>query len=248
MAKQILKNVRIFWGAADLTAQSNKVELNPKTEELNATTFGSVDAAGELWKEVASGLDSAEADVSGFWWAGDPSQVDDNAFSLLGSDGPLSILPTTSNPGDLAWLMKAMESAYTLGGQVGELAPYSAHAVSNWPLVRGAVLNAPGLARTATGSGSVVQLGAVAAAKAVYAALHFTSVAGTTPSITVRLQSAAAVGFASPTTRATFTAANAQSHQILRAVGPITDAYWRLDWTITGTTPSFLFLGDAGIG
>jgi hypothetical protein len=82
----------------------------------------------------------------------------------------------------------------------------------------------------------------------MYGALHVLSVAGTTPSITARVESSVDNTFASPTTRLTFTAANTVSGEILRTDGTaITDTWWRVAWTITGTTPSFLFASTLGI-
>jgi hypothetical protein len=82
----------------------------------------------------------------------------------------------------------------------------------------------------------------------MYAALHVLSVAGTTPSITARVESSVDNTFSAPTTRLTFTAANAVGGQILRTAGTaITDTWWRVAWTISGTSPSFLFSSALGI-
>jgi hypothetical protein len=78
--------------------------------------------------------------------------------------------------------------------------------------------------------------------------VHVLSVAGTAPSITVSVESDDASGFASATTRLTFDAATAVGGQILRTDGSaITDTWWRVAWTIAGTTPSFLFASVLGI-
>jgi hypothetical protein len=61
------------------------------------------------------------------------------------------------------------------------------------------------------------------------------------------VQSAASVGFASPTTRLTFNADPASAVRFPAIVGPITDTYWRLNYTISGTTPSLLFMSAIGI-
>ncbi len=114
--------------------------------------------------------------------------------------------------------------------------------------MRGQVLHPPGTARTVTGSGLARQLGALSATRALYVGLHVLSAAGTTPSVTVVVESDDAVGMASPTTRATFTAATAAGGQTVQIPGPVTDDWWRVRWTISGTTPSFLFVAAAGLG
>lgn len=73
--------------------------------------------------------------------------------------------------------------------------------------------------------------------------------AGTgTPTLTVAIESDDASGFASATTRLTFDAATAAGGQILRTDGTaITDTWYRANWTISGTSPSFLFALALGV-
>lgn len=248
MAKHVLKGVRLFAGGVDLTGQSNKVELSAEYEEKDTTTFGSTDASGEIWKEVVAGLGSASAQASGFWEAGDSSKVDNDMFATLGAIGPWTICPLAATDGSLAYVLSALRTSYSLLDAVGEVAPYAAQAKSTWPLARGKVINPVGTARTSTGTGTITQLGAVATGQSMYVSLHVVSVSGTSsPTLTVAIQSAAAVGFSSPTTRATFTAATTAGGQVTRITGPVTDQYWRVSYTISGTNPSFLFACAAGI-
>jgi hypothetical protein len=150
--------------------------------------------------------------------------------------------------GDLAYVVSALRSSYTVFDAVGEVAPWSSNAKSSWPLVRGQFAHPPGTARTSSGTGTGLNLGAVATGKRMYAALHVLSVSGTTPSLTARVESSVDNTFASPTTRLTFTAAATVGGQVLRTDGTaITDTWWRIAWTISGTTPSFLFVGSLGI-
>ncbi|QFZ75099.1 hypothetical protein GFH48_19120 [Streptomyces fagopyri] len=244
MGKTILTNVRAFAVGADLTSNANKVELSAEVEDKDATNYGS-----QGWKEVMGGLASAELSAEGQWEAFDPSKVDDASWSQLGGVGPWSVSANNAaNVGDLAYFMGALRSDYKLFDAVGEIAPWSGTAKSNWPLVRGQFAHPPGTARTATGTGTGLNLGAVALGKRMYASLHVLSAAGTTPSLTARIESSVDNTFASPTTRLTFTAATASGGQILRTAGTaITDTWWRVAWTISGTTPSFLFVSALGV-
>ena len=245
---EILKNVRIFAGGADLTSRSNKVEIGPEVEEKDVTTFGDVDANGDLWKAVLGGLASAKISAGGFWEAGDPSMVDDDAWAALGGAGPFTVVPRgTGAPGDIAYSTNLVRSNYQLLGSVGDVAPWQQSGSSTSPLVRGVSLHPPGTARTATGTGAAVQHVAVPSGKYLYASLHVLSAAGTTPSLTVKVQSDDNSGMTSPTDRITFAAATTRGAQWMVLGGPITDTYYRLSWTITGTTPSFLFVGAVGI-
>lgn len=238
-----LTDVRLFAVGADLTGHSNKVELSAEFEEKDTTNYGS---AG--WKEVLGGLGSAELSGEGQWEAGDPGLVDDASWSELGGVGPYTVGPDGAAVGDLAYFMKALRADYKLGDAVGEVAPWTGAAKSAWPLIRGQVAHPPGSAQTATGTGTGLELGALAAEQRLYASLHVLSASGTTPSITVTVESDADNTFGSATTRLTFDAATAEGGQILRTDGTaITDTWWRLAWTISGTTPSFMFVSALGI-
>lgn len=243
MSRFILTNVRLFAVGADLTGNSNKAEISAEMEDKDVTNYRS---AG--WKEVLGGLGSAEIAAEGQWEAGDAGKVDDASFAQLGGVGPWTIGPDGAAVGDLAYVVNALRSDYKLGDAVGEVAPWSGTAKSTWPVARGQVAHPPGTVETATGTGTALNLGAVTAGKRLYAALHVLSVSGTTPSITVRVESDDTSGFLTPTTRLTFGAATAIGGQILRTDGTaITDSWWRVAWTITGTTPSFLFVSALAV-
>ncbi|MEU6098968.1 hypothetical protein [Streptomyces sp. NPDC047079] len=244
MSKTILTNVRCFAVGVDLTGNSNKIELSSEVEAKESTNY-----ASQGYKEVMGGLASAEISGEGQWEAFDVTKVDDASWAGLGGTGPWSISANNAaNVGDLAYFTQALRVDYKFGDAVGEVAPWTSTAKSSWPLVRGQFAHPPGTARTATGTGTGLNVGAVAANKRMYASLHVLSVAGTTPSITARVESSVDNTFASPTTRLTFTAATAVGGQILRTAGTaITDPWWRVAWTISGTSPSLLFAAALGI-
>jgi hypothetical protein len=245
VAKTVLTNVRCFAVGVDLTGNSNKIELSSEAEAKETTNY-----ASQGWKEVLGGLASAEISGEGQWEAGDLTKVDDASFAQLGGTGPWSISANSGAAvGDLAYFTNALRADYKMFDAVGEVAPWTSTAKSSWPLVRGQFAHPPGTARTTTGTGTGLNLGAVTAGKRMHAALHVLSVAGTTPSITARVESAVDNAFTSPTTRLTFTAATAVGGQTLRTAGTaITDPWWRIAWTISGTSPSFLFAAALGIG
>jgi hypothetical protein len=244
MAKFVLTDARLWTGGADLATATNKIDLQAAYKDEDVTTFGS-----NGWSESVAGLASTTINGDGFWEANDPTKVDDAAWLALGGVGAWTICPSGAGAqGTLAYFTSAMESSYHLGGDVGKVAPWSAKAVGTWPLVRGQIAHPPGTARTATGTGTGVNLGAIPAGKSLYASLHVLSVSGTaTPSITVAVESDTTSAFSLPTTRLTFAGATAVGGQILRVAGPFTDTWWRPKWTIAGTSPSFLFVVAFGI-
>lgn len=245
MARFVLLNTRLFAGAVDLTTRNNKVELGVEVEAKSTTSFKP--EGTEVWEEVLGGLKTLSLGAGGQWEAGDASKVDDETWADLGSVIPWSACPVGAAEGSLAWLTSALRSEYKLGDAVGEVAPWEAKAGGSGALVRGTVAHPPGTARTASGTGTAVNLGALSASQRLYANLHVLSVAGTTPSITVRIESDDASGFLSPTTRHTFSAATAVGGQSAQITGAVTDTWWRPAWVISGTSPSFLMIVSWGI-
>jgi hypothetical protein len=241
----VLTNVRLFVGGADFTGASNKVELSAMVEDKERTTYGD---GG--WKTRLGGLADTELASSGFWEAGDPGMVDDAAWAGLGGTDVWSVAPVGASVGDPAQLTKLLRCDYKpFSGGVGDVAGWESSGKGNWPLARGAVAHPPGTARTSSGTGTGVQLGAVPAGSRLYAALHVLSASGSTPTLDVVIESDDANGFASAVTQLTFTQATGRGGEILRTTGSaIADTWWRAKWTIGGGTPSFLFAVVFGIG
>jgi hypothetical protein len=245
VSAQTLLDVRLFAGGADLSGRSNKVEVMAEVEDKDSTNYRS---GG--WKEVLGGLASSTINGEGQWEAGDPSKVDDATWaSLIGVRAPWTVSPFEANVGALAYITYGLQSSYKLGDQVGEIAPWVAKTSGTWPVARGQIAHPPGTARTASGTGVSLQLGPIPAGKRLYAALHVLSVAGTAgPTITARVEADNATGFPSPATVLTFAAATAPGGQILRTDGTASaDDWYRLAWTIAGTTPSFMIAAALGI-
>jgi hypothetical protein len=240
MAKLVLTNARLFVDGADLTSNTNKVEIKSDAVEVDVTNFGS---GG--WHEALQGLHTTKITGAGQWEANDPTKVDDanwNTYSN-GTQPPWTLCPVGAADGALAYFTQTVETKYALGGEVGKVAPWSAEGSGTWPLVKGFVGHPAGVAETANGTGTGYNLGAAATGQYLYASLHVYSISGTgTPTVTVVVESATSNTFSTPTTRLSFTAATAVGGQVARTAGPITDTWYRARWTISGTTPSFLFV------
>jgi len=238
MSKIVLHNCRPFLGAADLTSVSNSCELSVEVEEKDVTAFVPTGAA---WKEVLGGIKSASWSGEGFWEAG-AGTVDELSFVDLGQVRALTVAPETAAVGAPAYVTGALRSNYAQGASVGDVAPWSAEATGTWPVARGVILHDPGTARSATGTGTALQVAAVTPPQYAYATLHVVSFTGT-GTIAVRVESDFEVGFATPTTRATFTTAAARGSEAIRYAGPTTDTFWRAAWTVTGTVSALFVVG-----
>jgi len=247
VGKQVLLDTRIFVSGADLSGWTNKVEIGEEWETKKKTNFRSGGA-----EEVHAGLGSVDIMAAGQWEAGDLSMPDDSFWANRRVIEPWSVGPTNASdtaPGNLMYLTSALRTSMNLLDAVGETAPWSAKATGAKPLVRGQSMHQSGTARTATGNGTAVDFTAgPTTGQKVYANLHVLSISGSaTPSLTVAVQSDDNSGMTSPTTRGTFAAKTALGGEAMEIASPGTERYWRVTWTITGTTPSFLFLVSLGI-
>lgn len=240
MAVQVLTDALVLVNGANLSGQSNKVEVNASVEELDATTFGD---AG--WKAVAPGLASHEFDVEGFWAADGDDKPDDRLWTDLGATAAWTATLAAAE-GSVAYLGNVMSARFGIGGEVGSLAPFAGHGVGSGRLTRGQLLVGPGTARSTSSNTTGVQLGALSSTQQMRCALHVCSVGGSTPTVVVKLQSASTQG-GSYTDRITFTSANSVSSQLSSVAGAVTDTWWRVAWTLGGSSPSFLLAVAAGI-
>lgn len=244
MAPLVLTDTQLWFDGYELTGFTNQVEFGVTSEEKDATTFGS-----NGWRERKGGLKDVELSAQGLLSVG-TNDVDDVLLRTVAASGTVITAASGAADGDIAYFLQALQSRYNPVAQNGELVTWELAAASRgqYGAVRGMVLHPDAIARTGSGNGVARQLGDVATGERLYAALHVLSVAGTTPSLTVKVQSDDTSGFVSPTDRITFTAATAVGAQWATPVSPtITDTWWRINWTITGTNPSFLFAAVVGI-
>ena len=175
--------------------------------------------------------------------------VEGTNFGNVGTaDTPVTIGLDSGADGEIGYTMKSLTRSFDWGEKIGALQKYSvALSASNERLVRGTIMH--NATRTSTANGTARQLGAVAAGKSVYATLHvLDTVSGTNPTLDVVVASAATDSWPG-TSRITFSQKTAIGSQFATPVaGSITDTWWRVQWTITGSnTPTFPFVVIIGI-
>jgi hypothetical protein len=235
-----LLDAELYVAGHDFTTDTNSGQLNLEAAALDATTFGS-----GRWMENAYGLRNLAFSYSGFWQSATSDSVDDESFGALGLARAFT-WSTTGVETDPAYLFNAGEATYSLGGEVGPLAPFqvNANATDKFGAIRGQLAKTKG-AMNATGAlGSVVNLGAVGAAQYLYATFHIFSV-GTTA--TIQVQSDDNAGMTTPTTVATIGPLTARGGTFMtRVAGPITDTFYRFN--VSAITGAFVAAGAIGIG
>ena len=237
MAKQVLKNLGLYYGPLALASQVNQVALEATAPEVDVSTF---DTTG--YAETLAGLLKASLRFDGFWDAAEP---DASAFAQISkADWPATVVkPAGTVPavGDVAYFLLASEFSYTLGGQVGAAARLSLALTGAGALLRGTVADYQAAA-AANGSGAGSNLGAVTAAQRLYYAVHVVGASGTTPTLDLVIESDDADTFASATTRVTVAQFSAVGSAYGSIAGPVTDTWWRVARTLGGTDPEWTYL------
>lgn len=144
--------------------------------------------------------------------------------------------------GEIGYFGKVAHGRYDVGpAEVNRIIPFRGSAFftgPGYPLVRGTVVHNAAVA--GDGSGSAYNLGAVSSTQYLYACLHVLAISGT---LDVVVESDTS-GFPSPTTRITFAQASAVGAQLAtRVAGAITDTFWRVSYTRSGTATFAVVVG-----
>lgn len=243
MAQQILSQSKLYAAGYDFSGDLKGIALRLGADVPDNTTFASGGTRSRL-----AGLRTGAFSLDGFWnISGSAVAADDTLFGNVGlNDIPVTIAPQTGAEGEVVYFTKANFVDYVPGAKVGELFAFNVSGESTGEVVRGVLLH--NAARTSGGNGTITNVGAVSATQKAYAALHVLALTPSgSPSFTCKIQSAALVGFGSPTDRITFTAATAVGGQWATPVaGAITDAYWRIVYTLTNIS-SITFAVSFGI-
>jgi hypothetical protein len=243
----ILKNCGIYMGGYDFSGDHNQISLTAKKETKEATTFRDSSDPDAGAKNYVLGLIDTTSSGQGYVNLAD-NGCDEIFFDKWGAASePHTILPELRTAGEVAVFFNALKQAYSPGAQIGELLAFTLEAQGDKEPVNGTVLINGTV--TATGNGTAFNLGAVAADEYLYAALHVLSVSGTdTPTVVAKVQSDNLEAFSDPTDKISFGAKTAiGSEWATRVAGPNTDTWWRINYTISGTNPSFQVLVVMGI-
>lgn len=244
MAIQFWQDMSILVADLEMAGNAKNVSLSTEVTPLETTSLASTG-----WTTVIGGLKSGSVDISEFMQDVAADSVDATLWPLLGNASVVKSICTASADGSPAYILKSIPLTYTpVSGTVGDLAMGAiSGSSSTGPVVRGALLHPSNVARTSSAAGTGRQLGAVAAGKKIYAALHVIAASGMSPTLDVILQSDDNSGFSSPTSRITFAQATGRTSELSSLAGAVTDDYWRISYTIGGSSPSFAFAVTAGI-
>lgn len=241
MSMYVNTDMKICFHGYDLSGDIRSFSMDLKREEKETP------ACGYQGKRRLAGMQSMEVSGNGYQEFG-TGNVDDTMFSNLGVDERVLSVARTADDGAIGYFSKAVSLNYKIGSPISDVAPFDFAAFSQGvKTVRGTVM-ATG-AKITNGSGTARELGAVSADQYLYAALHVLAASGSgPPQIDVKIQSDSVEEFTSPADRITFTSATDETAQWATPVaGAITDTWWRVIWTVSGSPPNFTIQALVGI-
>lgn len=230
------KDAKVFLGGYDLTGYTNNVALQYGAEPLDETTLGNDT------RKFKGGVKIVSAGMQGFW---DATPDPGLQASVGTADTPLSVVAPPGATGTTTYLFRAMNANYDFGGSFGELLSYTAEARATDDLVRGKVLY-HGTA-TSTANGTAFSFPSMAAGDTLCGAIHVVG-ASAGDTLDVIVQSDTATGFGSPVTALTFSQFGSSiGSEWQTATGATADTYYRVSYTIGGSSPSYTFAVSLGI-
>lgn len=247
MAKTVIKAASIFYGYTDLSGNLNMVGLDISAPEVDVTNL-----AGNGWNEVLQGIRAGDLSLTGFLEAvTSTSEPEKLLADNITADGTVLCTVDPVRPsvdGDVCFFANLIETQLTEKVRVGEAWGFDAKLKATTPVIRGAVLET--VTRTATGtSAAYLTLPAVGATERLYWGVHvLRTVAGTSPTLDLLIQSDDATNFPSATTRVTVTQFTTHGSAFGYVAGAITDTYYRISATVGGTGgPSFPYVVVLGV-
>jgi hypothetical protein len=201
MAELVFKNAKVLLEGYDISGNANRVALSLTADALDRTAFGS------SGRRRVAGLKDFTVTVDGFWDAstgrkgttksqgGGPDPV---AMTLMGVQQStaltVAIAADGTAPGQPAYFGRIVESGYSFGGSVGELAAFTIAGAGNGRLARGQVLyyNAALSSAQSTNIATLTPRSTVNGR--IYASLHIQASSGGIMTFSVRGSSAANFG------------------------------------------------------
>ena len=235
MATFVQTNVGLYWGGYSLASSFNAIALNLGNSPQDDTVYG------DTFVSNAAGQSSVTLEAEGFW----ESATDAVLEGSLGTDDTVvSVTPVDQAAGSPSIFSKYTTATYNpiSTGTVGSMMGFSLSAEGRGEKsVSGEILVVPATYTTSSETVTNASIGAVSATQSVYSALHVTAASGT---LDVIVESSPNSGWGSESTRITHTQFTAIGAEMKSTAGAITDAYWRVKWTLSG---SFDFIVSLGI-
>ena len=250
MAKSVIKGMPFLVGGHRLSKHTMSATLDYSAEEVDATCWEDLSlraVPGLFGRDIA--VEGAFAGDYEFELLNSTSGAGGTVMPLLLPLAPSAAFNTPAVAQDV-WLQSA-----TPGGARGELQKFNQTYSADLDLLVGKIfVNSLTTPSTSTVTSNGINLGALTAGFLAWLnvqAADIPGILGTTPQVVVTLESDVDNTFTTPIVRLTAaaitTTANGLLYRLDGDTTPVTDTWWRVVATITGTTPSYPLLIGAGI-
>lgn len=238
MAVATQTSCQIFLDEFRFGANATMANIGVTVATKDATTFGS----GGYMNYVA-GLKMLVADFQGFndYASG---AFDEWQRSNYGTTQTVSVSPGVEATGNVVVITQGIpDVAPSFDAQVGNIpaVKFACKPVGQ-VIAEGQVTQITTPTIIANGNSTPVNIGNLGATQQASAAIHVISIAGTaTPTITAQIQSSATSGGAYTNRGAAGAGITAIGGQFLRTgvLGAVAEGWWRINWTVSGTSPIF---------
>jgi hypothetical protein len=228
MALEVFTDAVVLFGQWNLSGDSNDVKVERKVDMKESTRWGATE------HRFQAGLMELEASGKGMLQFDDsatPKAVD-YFYTTVGTEKVMTIAASRAD-GATAYLGNMISEDRPADFKVGEFGMFDFKFKCAGQHTRG-IMGMPLTSRTATGNGTIYQLGALTSVQKMLAALHVTEFVGT--SLDVIVYSNDTNNTTTPTARITFTQATGMTAEFKEVAGAITDTYWYVGWTFVGTS------------
>jgi hypothetical protein len=227
---QIFKDAKQYVGQYDISGDSNQVSVSSACAESDTTCFGHGATRTSL------GLETATVQSQGFHRlaANSGSNILRAKLNLDGQ--PWTVVPEGAAEGNRAlFLPLTVQAGYNVGGSVGDKFPFSVNVKSQaQPLIQLGRVFAIGQ-KTANGTSTAFQLGAIPAGQALYATIHILGVVSSNVEITIERDTAEA--FDDDPEDVISEEFNAADFAVGTSATAEADKDWyRVSWTLDGTS------------
>ena len=243
MAVVAQTDARIYIGSFEWTSFTNQAEVGFDVATQDVTTFGS------SFTQYVPGLKTMTFNVAGFNdYAG--ASLDEWTRANVGTRRVCTIANATPATGGAAYVgYGQFDAKRMMNAAVGAVPTVTAQ-VGDGYTAEGLLTQISTSTVTATGNSTPQQVGAVASGRTILAAIHVLSVTGTTPSLTCQLASSTTLGGAYTARGSAGAAITAAGDQLITIAAPFTgstDGFWRINYTVSGTTPVFTVVATIAI-
>lgn len=236
MSTFVIKN-RPFWlGAFEFSNVTQSVAIDYGADEIEATTLND-----DTHVFKAGSLKTAGIAAEGFW----DSAADNVIHGGIAGVRQVTVAAEEGNAGEIAYFTRGIVQENNIGGAIGDMMPFSMSMSVRLPLVRGTI--AFNGSDTSDNNSAAYQLGALSSSQTLYSCVHCIASTGAGRTLDIDIESDSSGAFSTPTVRASHAQITSTGSEVITFAGAETDDYWRINYTIGGTTPNFTFVVSLGI-